>query len=256
MPITLTIPEPGVRARALAIGLVATAALTIIAGPSFAPRGALAVDTGSTPEHSISVTGTGRVTLSPDVADIRLGVTVARRTVKAARDDAATAMAAVIAALKHAGVADADLTTSTLSLQPQYDYSSNGGAPRLVGYQFSNGVTAIVRHLDTVGDAIDGAIAAGATSLDGVTFRVDDETKAEAQARSAAMADAKTKADALAAAAGVAISGVISIAETIAPTPYPMPYAAFDSAAKSVPTPIQPGTSEVTVSVNVVYRIP
>jgi hypothetical protein len=256
MSFVLTIPGPGARARALAVGLTATAALAIIVGPSLAPRGTLAIDGSATPEHSISVTGTGRVTLSPDVADVRLGVSIARRTVKAARDDAATAMTAVIAALKHAGVADADLTTSTLSLQPQYDYSSNGSAPRITGYQFSNAVTAIVRHLDAVGDAIDGAIAAGATSLDGVTFRVDDETKAEAQARSAAMGEAKTKADALAAAAGVTINGVISIAETIAPTPYPMPYAALDSGAKSVPTPIQAGMNEVTVSVSVVYRIP
>jgi uncharacterized protein YggE len=254
MSMLLTIPAPGSRARAVAVGLAATAALAIILGPSLAPRGASAVD-GSTPaEHSISVTGTGRVTLSPDLADVQLGVMVQRPTVKAARDDAATAMTAVIVALKAAGIADADLTTSLLSLQPQYDYPNNGGTPHIVGYQFSNSVKVTVRHLDTLGDVIDGAIAAGATSLDGVTFRVADETKAEAQARTGAMSDAKARADALAAAAGVSINGIISIAETVSPTPYPMPYAALDSA--KLATPIQPGTNEVTVSVNVVYRIP
>jgi hypothetical protein len=96
-----------------------------------------------------------------------------------------------------------------------------------------------------------------ATSLDGVTFRVDDETRAEAQARAAAMADAKTKADALASAAGVSINGVISIAETVTPVPYPMPFAALDSAGgKSVPTPVQPGTNEVSVSVSVSVSSP
>jgi uncharacterized protein YggE len=256
MPTTLTIPAPGSRGRAVAVGLAATAVLAIILGPSMAPRGAQAVDSSAPAEHSISVTGTGRVTLSPDLADVQLGVMVQRPTVKVARDDAATAMTAVIAALKAAGIADADLTTSMLSLQPQYDYGNNGGTPRIVGYQFSNSVKATVRNLDKLGDVIDGAIAAGATSLDGVTFRVEDETKAEAQARIAAMADARAKADALAGAAGVSISGVISIAETVAPTPYPMPYAATFDSAKGAATPIQPGTNEVTVSVSVAYRIP
>ncbi|MGH2406864.1 MAG: SIMPL domain-containing protein [Candidatus Limnocylindrales bacterium] len=255
MPMTLTIPAPGSRARAVAVGLAATVALALILGPSLAPRAAQAVD-GTPAEHSISVSGTGRVTLSPDVADVQLGVLVQRQTVKAARADAATAMTAVIAALKAAGIADADITTTTLSLQPQYDYSNSGAAPHIIGYQFSNGVKATVRKIDAVGDVIDGAIAAGATSLDGVTFRVDDETRADAQARSAAVADAKTKADALAAAAGVSINGVISISETVTPVPYPIPYAALDSGGKSVATPVQPGTTDVTISVSVVYRIP
>ncbi|MBF6606228.1 MAG: SIMPL domain-containing protein [Chloroflexi bacterium] len=226
--------------------------------PSFTPRPAAGADTSAAPEHTISVSGTGTVTLSPDVADLHLGVVVTRSTVRAARADAATAMTAVIAALKSAGIADADIQTSLLSLQPQYDYSNGGSVPRLTGYQFANSVTATVRHLDALGGAIDGAIAAGATTLDSVVFRVNDPTRAEAQARTAAMADARAKADALAAAAGVTISGVSSIAETTAPTPIPIPYlgAAAPDSVKSVPTPVQAGTNQVTVSVAVVYRIP
>jgi hypothetical protein len=253
-----TIPVFGPRARAVAVGLIATALIALIVGPSLAPKGTRAVDGTTTPEHMISVTGTGRVILAPDVADVQLGVTVQRTTVKAARDEAATAMTAVIAALKKAGIADKDLKTSMLSLQPQYDYSSNGSRPKLVGYQFSNAVVATVRDMTKLGDAIDASIAAGATSLDGVTFRVNDETQAEAQARTAAMVDAKAKADALASAAGTTITGVSSITETVAPTPYPVPFAAggaLDS-SKAVSTPIQVGTNEVTVSVAVSYLIP
>ena len=258
MSTTHTIPAIGGRARTVAVGLIATALIVLIVGPSLVPKGTRAVDGTTTPEHAISVTGTGRVILSPDVADVQLGVSVRRATVQAARDEAAKTMNAVIAALKKAGIADRDLKTSMLSLQPQYEYPNNGSTPKLVGYQFSNAVVATVHDLDKLGEAIDASLAAGATSLDGVTFRVNDETQAEAQARTAAMVDAKAKADALASAAGTTITGVGSITETVAPTPYPVPFAAggaLDS-GKAVPTPIQVGTNEVTVSVAVSYLIP
>ena len=181
-----------------------------------------------------------------------MGVQVTRTKVRDAQAAAATAMAAVIAALKAAGVADKDIQTTALSLQPVYDYSNNGNTPKLTGYQIVNSVTATVRRLDTISDVIDGALAAGATTLDGITFRVDDQTAPEAQARAAAMSDARAKA------AGVTITGVSSISEQSASVPVPMPYvaggAALDKAAPS--TPVQVGTNEVDVSVNVVYIIP
>jgi len=176
MATTITIPTLGRRARWLAVATAATAILLAASALSFGPRPSLAAD-ATKPDHMISVTGTGRVILAPDVADLRLGVSVQRSTVRAARADAAKAMTAVIAALKKVGLADADIQTSAITLQPQYDYS-NGNAPRLIGYQFSNGLTATVRKLDVLGDAIDDALAAGATSLDGGMFRRDDDTKA------------------------------------------------------------------------------
>jgi uncharacterized protein YggE len=256
MAATLTIPTPSLRARWLAVATGAMAVLLAASAPSFGPRPSLAAD-ATKPDHTISVTGTGRVILTPDVADLRLGVLVQRSTVRAARADAAKAMTAVITALKKVGLADADIQTSAINLQPLYDYS-NGNAPRLTGYQFSNSVAATVRKLDVLGDAIDDALAAGATSLDSVTFRVDDETKAEAQARTGAMADAKGKAQALASAAGVSIQGVSSITETIAPIPYPILYERAPAGAvdKQLSTPVQPGTNEITVTVAVAYLIP
>jgi uncharacterized protein len=258
MSTTITLPSVGPRVRLVAVGVAAIALLSIASAPSLTPRGSLAVD-ATTPEHTISVSGTGRVILSPDTADLSFGVSIVRSSVKAARADAATAMTKVIDALKAAGIADADIKTSNLTLQPQYDYS-NGAQPRLTGFQFTNSVSATVRDLNRLGDAIDGGLAAGATTLDGVTFRVNDETKAEAQARAAAMTDAKTKADALASAAGVTITGVSSISETSAPSPYPIMFGADAAGAaaptKSVPTPVQAGTNEIDISVSVVYRIP
>jgi uncharacterized protein YggE len=249
--LTITLPTTALRWLALGagIGLLVAAA----GAPSLTPRNALAVDT-TVPEHTISVTGTGRVTLTPDVADLRLGVNVTRPTAAEARTVAADAMTKVVAAIKKAGIADKDIQTSMLALGPVYDYSQNGQG-KLTGFQLTNSVAVTVHDISKVGELVDAAVAAGATSVDGVTFRVDDPTQAEAQARTAAVSDARTKANALAAAAGVTISGVSSMSETVSPIPYPIAYAAA-APAKDASTPVLPGTTEIDVVVTVVYRIP
>ncbi len=241
----------------LAAGAFAGLALAVAFGPALTMRPARAIDGTTTPEHTISVSGIGRVTTAPDVADVRVGVMITRPKVRDAQAAAATAMTDVIAALKKAGIADKDIQTTSLSLQPVYDYSTNGNTPRLTGYQIVNAVQATVRKLDTISDVIDGALSAGATTLDGITFRVDDPAGAAAQAREAAMKDARARADALAKAAGVSITGVSSISEQAGSVSVPMPYlqagGAKDSVAAS--TPVQVGTNEVDVSVSVVYLI-
>jgi hypothetical protein len=231
--------------------MVAGLVLAVVLGPALTPRAAHAVD-GTEPDRTISVAGTGTVTLVPDIADLHVGVVVQRPKVKDARAAAATAMQGVVKALRAAGVAERDIRTTTLSLQPIYEYPTNA-APRITGYELRNGVVATVRDLERLADAVDGALAGGGTTLDGISFRVDDPTGAEAQARTQAMKAARAKADALAGAAGVSIIGVASISEQSSPTPWPVPYAgaARDEAA----TPILPGTSEISVSVSVVYLI-
>jgi uncharacterized protein YggE len=255
--ISITLPVPGSNGRWLAVGLAAGLLVAGLASPLFStPRLLAANPTPTANEHTISVTGTGHVVLSPDTADIRLGVNVSASTVKAARAAAAKSMTAVIAALKQLGIADRDIQTSNVSLQPTYDYQNGTNPPRITGYQFSNGVVVTIRNLDLVGDAIDNALAAGATSLDGIAFRVADEAAPEGQARDAAMAEAKAKAQTLATAAGVSISGVASISETIAPTPYPIYFgAAAAPATKDVATPVQAGSSDVSITIAVVYII-
>ena len=255
---TITIPVPFVlsRARWLALGLAAGLVVAAIASPALTPRQILAADPGSLAEHTISVAGSGRVILSPDTADLRLGVTATAKTVKDARAIAAEAMAGVLASLRNLGIADRDMQTTVLSLQPVYDYDSSPKPPRLTGYSLTNAIAVTIRDLDQVGDAIDGALAAGATSLDGVSFRVADQAAAEKQAREAAMAEAKAKASTLASAAGVSITGVQSISETVSPIPYPIYYGYAEGAAvRDVQTPVMPGTSEVSVTVAVVYVI-
>jgi uncharacterized protein len=237
----------------------------VVLAPNFGPTSGRAADpTASTAvaagaaEHTISVTGTGRVLVKPDVADISLGVSVQRAKAKDSEQVAAAQMAAVVAALKAAGVGDTDIQTANVSLQPIYDYSTSKAV--ITGYETDNIVAITIRDISKVGDTIDAAVAAGATSVNGITFRVDNPTTVEAQARQAAMLDAKSKATTLAAAAGVTITGVASISEVSATAPQPIYYdraaaASAPSMAAPVTTPVQPGNVETDITVTVVYLI-
>lgn len=206
--------------------------------------------------RTVAVDGTGRVTTAPDLVELRLGVAVTRKTAATAQADAAAAMTAVLGALREAGVADRDLRTEGLSLQPVMDYR-NDGPPQLRGYELRNSVVARLRDLGRLPAAIDGAIAAGATTLDGVRFDVENRAAAEAVARDAAVADALGKAAALAAAAGASLGEVLSIAEGSAapPTPFPVARGAKLMADEMAPTPVEAGESDIVVSVRVVVAL-
>ena len=202
---------------------------------------------------TIVVSGTGRVAVQPDVADLRLGVAIARSTVAEARAAAAEAMTAILAAVETAGIARPDVRTTLLSVQPRYDYR-DGKSPTLAGYDLSNVVEVTVRDLSVLGAVVDGALSAGATSLDGLSFRLDDPAEAERVARTAAVTEARARAEVLAAAAGITIAGVSAIVEG-GPSPiWPQPKASrmMDVAAAS--TPVEAGTTEIAVTVTVTFR--
>ena len=241
-----------------AIAVIAAAGLLVgmIVGPIVSGHPALAADPSAAPEHTVTVSGTGDVSVAPDVADVVIGVMVQKPTVTEAQSGAAASMSAVVAAIEKTGVDAKDIVTVDLSLNPVYDYSSSGSVPRLVGQQFTNTVEVTVRNLNSVASVVDGAIAAGATSIGGITFRLNDPKAVEAQARQMAMADARSKADALTSAAGVSVKGVATIVETTS-QPTPVYYAgAMDAAkAQSVSTPIETGTTDIVVQVTVSYLI-
>ncbi|HEX6868287.1 MAG TPA: SIMPL domain-containing protein [Candidatus Limnocylindrales bacterium] len=205
-------------------------------------------------EGSIVVAGTGRIAVAPDVAELRLGVAVDRPTVEAARAEAAALMAAILDAVDGAGVAKRDVRTALLSVQPRYDYR-DGKPPTLTGYELANVVEVTVRDLGRLGDVIDATLAAGATSLDGLSFRVADPSPAERDARIRAMAEARARADVLARAADLAIVGVASVVEgAVADAPRPFAKAERMMLAADAATPVEAGSQEVVVTVTVTYR--
>ncbi|MGD0861308.1 MAG: SIMPL domain-containing protein [Candidatus Limnocylindrales bacterium] len=240
--------------RIVAVTAAASLLVGILVGPIIANHPASAADASATPEHTVAVSGAGTVSVTPDVADVTFGVSATKPTAKDARAAAASAMTAVLTAVKSDGVSDKDITTVNLSLNPVYDYSSS--APRLTGYQFSNTITVTVRDLGKVAAVVDDSVAAGATTVQGISFRLDDPTTVEAQARQLAMADAHAKANALAQAAGVSIKGVATISEVSASSPITYyPTAGLAAGSASVSTPIQTGTTDITVQVTVSYLI-
>ena len=207
-------------------------------------------------QDTIVVPGVGRVIVRPDVASLRLGVVVVRPTAGEARQAAAATMAAVVDTLRAGGVEPKDLRTSLVSLDAVRDYSSERG-PRVTGYQLSNAVEATVRTIDSAGGLIDAALAAGATSLDGLSFRLADPRDALAEARRLAVADAHARAETLAGEAGVQLARVVGISEGgfVAPGP-PLPMAELQmKSASGVATPVEAGTDELSVTVTVTYAI-
>jgi uncharacterized protein len=205
---------------------------------------------------SITVPGRGIVTVQPDVASLRLGAVIVRPTASEARTAAAATMEAVIDALVAGGVARRDLRTTLVGLDAVRDYSSESG-PRVTGYQLTNTVEATIRDLATVGAVIDAALAAGATSMDGLSFRLADPTEALAQARRRAVGDARERATTLAAEAGVGLGSVVAIVEGggLVPGP-PGPLAEMRMKAMAdTATPVESGTDDLEVRLAVTFGI-
>jgi hypothetical protein len=232
----------------------------IVAGPVLGSAGAPARVVQVTPgvdgeprEHTIAVTGSGEVTVVPDMATVQLGVLVERKNAKEAREAAASAMTKVVAALRALGIAERDIATVTVSLGPVYDWS--GSTQKIRAWQLQNTVSITVRDLAKVSAVLDDSVIAGATTIQGITFDVSDRAASEQAAREAAMADAKAKATTLAGAAGVSITGVASISETVStPVWYDRGYA-MAAGESDASTPVLPGTTDVTITVSVVYLI-
>lgn len=235
-------------AGALALGalVVAVAALAVRPGPA---AGAPATD-GEPALHTITVAGTGSVTMVPDVARVGVGVTVTKPTVKAARDAASTSMNAIIASIKALGIDDKDIKTTSIDLSAQYNNSST---PKIIGYRMSQQLQVTVRDMDKAGDVVDTATAKGATDVNGLWFEVADPARAMDDARAEAIKKARTSAEAMAEAAGVSLGAVVSISESFAVSPGPYYYG--DAARTALDTTVQPGTQDVEASVTVIFAI-
>ncbi len=203
----------------------------------------------------ITVSGAGEAKADPDTVEIDVGVSVLADTVEDAIRTAAERAEAVSSALTAGGVLGEDMATTEYSIRPEYDYSSNN--QRLLGYRVSNTVRAKLRDVASTGPLLDSIASAGGdeTRVNGLSFGVADETSLLARAREAAWNDAKTKAEQLAALSGHTLGKATSITETIPGPVLPMPrmMAADMAMSERASTPIEPGTSTVTVTLQVEF---
>ncbi|MFK5979687.1 MAG: SIMPL domain-containing protein [Rhizobiaceae bacterium] len=212
---------------------------------------------------TIHVTGSGSVSIAPDIAIISVGVLRQAKTARKALDANNVAMARVIAAMKAQNIADKDLQTANFNIQPRYQYfkrSSSGEQkpPRIIGYQVSNRLTIKIRDLKTVGSVLDQVVTLGVNSGGDIRFTNDDPGDALTKARKKAIENAIKKATTLTSAAGVSLGRIITINEQHS-MPRPMPMAAqvrmMSDKPAEMAVPVQGGENSYRVNVTVSWEI-
>jgi hypothetical protein len=206
--------------------------------------------------EAFTVTGVGTISVRPDIAIVDVGVQATGTTVKDVQDNLNKNINAVSAAIKKLGIDDKDIKTSNYTMNPSYDYTA--GIQRITGYQASSNVTIKVRKIENANSIVDAATTAGANSVGGISFDVDDKTKAEDEARKLAVAEAKAKAGQAATTAGFTLGKIINYQESTGGNRiYPM-YAKADSmpvTGGGAPTELNTGSTDIVLTVTLSYEV-
>lgn len=207
--------------------------------------------------RTVSVSGSGKAYLDPDIVHIYVGVhTEGEDAAKAVADNNEQSQQ-VVDALKALKIDPKDIQTTNFSIYPQQQYDPQG---QLTGtrYAVDNTVYVTLRDLEQLGNALDEVIAAGANSINGIQFDVADRTKALSDARKAAVEDARVQADELAQAANLELGEIQTISTVGVGYPVPM-YQGMGGGGLAVEqaasVPINPGQLVVSVDVTVVYNL-
>lgn len=220
------------------------------------PGAALADEVSTVPIAGtrLDVSADGQVRQAPDIATVSAGVVTQASNAASAMAENAKRMAATVAALKRAGVADKDIRTASLSLQPQYRYADNQ-PPAITGYQASKQLTVTFRDIARTGAILDALVAAGVNQIGGPDFALEHPDAALDEARVQAVQKARAKAEVYAKAAGLSIKRIVAIGESggYAPQP-PRPMMMAMARAKEA-TDLQPGEEKIGVTVNVTFEL-
>jgi uncharacterized protein YggE len=196
---------------------------------------------------SMTVSGTGSATVTPDRAGLDFGVVTNAKTATAAFNTNSAAVSRLLAALVAAGVARADMQTADVSLMPR----TNESGDTILGYTASNTISVELKQLTRAGAVIDSAVAAGADTVSGPNLFAADQAAAYRTALAAAVAGARDKAQSLAASAHVTLGRLTGVNESGEP---PVPLAAQD-AAKAGFVQIEPGTQDVSATVTLTFAL-
>ena len=206
--------------------------------------------------RTISVTGSGKAVLVPDIAYINIGVHTENKSASAAVSANNTQTQAVTDTLKDFGIDEKDIQTTNFSIYPQQQYDNEGKPTGAILYVVDNTVYVTVRDLDKIGDLLDAVVEAGANSISGIQFDVADKTAALSAARKAAVANAQAVAEEMVQAAGVTLGEVQTM--SIYGGGYPAPAYDFGGGVQKLEAasvPISPGQMILTVEVSIVYEM-
>ena len=212
-------------------------------------------------QEGIWVTGIGEVTVTPDIATLRLGIAAQEASVAEAQTKASEAMDKVMTALTDSGVAEKDIQTQYFNIRQRTKWDRENEEETVVGYEVTNMVVAKIRDIDKVGTIIDSVVEAGGdlTRIDSIGFSVEDPSLYYEEAREKAMADAKAKAEQLAELAGVTLGKPTYVSEGTQPPVYKDVYYELAGGGAPIPAPapppISPGETKITLTVQVAYSI-
>ena len=233
--------------------------LTVIAGLLLGACSTFGVTPGSyggTLVDTISVTGFGEATGSPDIATVQLGVNVTGADVGDAVGRSNSTMEDITAALVGLGVSAADIQSTNFNVWPEDRYDPQTGQPtgeRI--FHVDSTVVAKLRQIEKVGEAIEVALDAGANNVYGLSFSIDETSALEAEARADAIVDARQRAEQLAQEFGVGLGEVVTINESSYGAPVTYSAAAMGIGGGEGAPPISEGTLALSVTVNVTYAI-
>lgn len=235
--------------KALMLG----ASLAVLAAPmAMAQTAPSAANQAQAPWPALTLSASGEVEVTPDMASLNFGVMTEEPTAQAAMSANAEQMTRVIAALRRAGIAERDIQTSGLNLSAQYDYQENQ-PPKLRGYQATNRVTVNILDLAKVGTTADAVVAAGVNQIDGISFGLQDSQAAEDEARRVAVQALQAKAQLYAQALNVSLGSVRAFTETGGYAPQPPQPILRAQFAEARSTPVSAGQLTVRIDVTGVY---
>lgn len=202
----------------------------------------------------LELTATGEATRVPNLAMISAGVVTRAPTATGALQENSARMERVLAALRRVGIAERDIQTSSINLNPEYNYQENQ-PPRLVAYTASNQVTIRFRDIRNSGQVLDILVAEGANQISGPNMTIERPEAALDEARANAVAAGRARAELYARALGKRVARVISVSEGggyYPPPPMPMAERAVMAVAK---TEIVPGDQKLQVSLAMVFEL-
>jgi uncharacterized protein YggE len=204
----------------------------------------------------LDISATGEVTRVPDLAIISAGVVTRSSSASGAIQQAATRMARVRDALKAAGIADRDIQTSNISLNPEYTYVNNQ-PPKLNGYTASNQLTVRFRDIANTGRILDALVSQGANQISGPNLTIDKPEAALDEARAKAIATGRARAELYARSLGLRVVRVVSVSESggyAVPPPAPPPMM-MEARAQAADSKIDPGEQKLQVGVAMIFEL-
>lgn len=206
--------------------------------------------------RQVTVIGSGEVRGVPDTLTTDAGIESVATDVSTAMNQTSERQKAVIDALVDAGVDRKGISTTTVSLQPQYGAPDSTGNATITGYRASNMIRVKVER-ESASQVLAVIVRTGgdATRINGVSYSIDDDSQLVRDARERAFNDAKQRAEQYARLSGLTLGRVISIAEGQGSSPLPTTPLPVPRSAMAAPVPVEPGQQTVSFSVTAVWEL-